>query len=674
MTRVFPLFISADRKGMGHKFFENHLAKFFIIILLLPYAIFAGEDDQRNDPKGLYLYPHEAIRLEELRILDSETRLKLDEDTGIAAPWEEPTAATTEVPTQDPVDPEEQPLPDTGPKDIDTQIKEAEGLLKRYYSQFLSEKRIWEDKYRGSKFSTKNEQNEVRLLINELIKDDTETNLIRDSEIVFALHKRLGRLYEERENPTQAIRHYQASLRYRNLSQSEEYFLNEKTWNEVRDEESLPARENHKNALLTYRNQEEALENEKKQIHRLGSEYAQGRINSKEYLEAKKLNEIRIVNETERLAIAKGNYENSLIENYEPFRKAKSREDAEVFYNLANLIKKSEETNKERLKIINKSSFAGRGIFVLFDYKRNTGFAAYEYLLEKAYRLDPTFPQPIREIADQLKLDGKIHKSIDFYNKYIEYINEEYKDAIPEEERESIADVYLNLAILNSDAKRKILAAQNYDLFLDTTNDEEKKKKIYYELGRFYEKQIGNLDRSREYYLRWLEGNPEGATEKEVIARYGISLKEKQDRRRDREESSLLLAYEKYREIRTELAEKEKEIVESEREINRYKRELLLTTNDEALAQFRLIQMNLEDQEMERDQIKTRFTSIPTSRIILRLAELRELSRDFSKAKEYYRELIDIGNEQEVSFAVKSLKRVEMTEADGILRERGKLY
>lgn len=659
---------------MGWKYLWNHLPKILLGILLLPYAISAGEDDQRNDSKGLYLYPHEAIRLEELKILDSETRMKLDEDTGIAAPLEEPATPLVTEPIQDPAVPGEGIPPDTGPKDIDTQIKEAEGLLKRYYSQFLSEKRIWEDKYSGSKFSTKNEQNEVRLLIDELIKDDTESNLIRDSEIVFALHKRLGRLYEERENPTQAIRHYQASLRYRNLSHSEEYFLNEKTWKEVRDEESLPARENHKNALLTYRNQQEVLDNEKKRIHRLGSDYAQGRINSKEYQEAKKLNEIRIVNETERLALAKENYETSLKNNYEPYRRAKSREDAEIYYNLANLIKKSEEGNKERLKIINKSSFAGRGIFVLFDYKRNTGFAAYEYLLEKSYRMDPTFPQPIREIADQLKLDGKILKSIDFYNKYIEYINKEYQGSIPDQEKEDIADVYLNLAILNADAKRKIIAAQNYDRFLDTTNDEEKKKKIYYELGRFYEKQIGNLDRSRDYYLRWLEGAPEGAAEKEAIARYGISLKEKQDQRKDREESNLLLAYEKYRELRTELDSKDKEIVESEREINRYKRELLLTTNDEALAQFRLIQMNLEEQEMERDKIKARYSSIPTSRIILRLAELRELSRDYPKAKEYYRELIDIGNEQEVSFAVKSLKRVEMTESDGILRERDQMY
>lgn len=664
-----------------------------------------GEDDHRRDKDALYLFPEEAIRREEILLLDSTTRLELDPDTGIAKPYQPlPTTPGTQQPQPPAGGRESGPPTDTEgnllaePKDLETQTREAEGLLKRYYNQFLSEKRVWEDRNQGSKFSTKNEQNELRLLVDNLIQTPAESGLIRDSEILYHIHTRLGRLYQEREDPVRALRHYQAGLRYRNLSHTEERYLDEKTWKEILDQDSLSGRKVHRDKRNDLRIAEEEHESETKRIHRLGSDFANGKMNRTEYDQEVRSSTAKLRDLKSRLDQARKDYENSLAVNYEPFRKTKSREDAQMFYRIAELIRSTEDKNKEKLKIIQKSSFSGRGVFVLFDYKRNTGFHAYEYFLEISHRLDPSYPEPIQAVAYQFKMDGKKQKAVDYYDRYValmesrlpkisdqnrnqeldrnrdQNIGRDQQPKLDAEEIEKLADVYLQLAILNADLKRKVIAQQNYEKFLETTRDPSKAEKILYELGRFHEKQIGNLEKAKEYYLRWLAGNPVRVPEKESIAHYGISLREKQDQRIAEEEARLVQALAKLRETESEIIQRQKDMVALERETNRYKRELMVTTNDEALAQYRILQLKAEDLKMEKDNWVTRFRSIPVTRILFRLSEIRESKRDFAGAIEYCRQVLDLGNESEVNYALRNIRRMELTQSDGVLRKPERMY
>lgn len=638
---------------LGKKYLPGLLlALIFILSLPLP----AGEDDGRDDAKGLYLYPYEVIRPEEISLLDTATRLKIAPDSGIAIPY-------------NPAEPGE----GEGDKDLGTKINEADGLLRRYYSQFLNEKRIWEDKNRGSKFSTKNEQNEVRLLIDAFMNTKAETEIIRDSEIVYNLHKRLAELYDQKKDIQQAIRHYTTALRYRDLSHTEDRFLDEQSWKEVLEPNGIQARQNHKLAFDRRRKAIEEVEDAKRIIHKLGSDFSLNKISYRAYQEEKKSKELDLTRKKNLLEDAEKSYQASLEQNYEPFRKLKSREDAENFYRLAQLVRKSEDANKERLKIVNKSTLVGRGIFILFDYKRNTDFFAYEYLLEKSYRIDPSFPEAIYEVAKQFKIDGKKIKSIDYFEKYIALKLAENQDP-SDEDKETLADTYLNLAILNSDIKRKVIAADYYEKFFTTTQDASKKQAIVYELGRFYEKIIGDLDKSKTYYEQWLNDNPQGSQEKVAIANYGISLAHKRDKRIDREEEKLLLAYEQNKSLDDKISSSKAAITKLERDILRYKKELLLTTQDDALAQFRILNIQLDDLKIELDRLLTQSKSIPQSRILLRLAEIQETKRDFESAKKFYRELVESGNEVEANFSLKSIERVEKTQSDGFLRPAEKLY
>ncbi len=651
---------------------KMRIRKSAILLLIFgAFRIFAGEDDQRQDFRALYLFPYEVISREEMRLLDTETRLKIDPDSGVAIPLErEEVSGETEVgePSLSQTDTEEE---ESGPKSLDTQIREAEGLLRRYYSQFLSEKRIWEDKNRGSKYSSKNEQNEIRLLILELQSRLTESSLIRDSEILYSLHRRLADLYSQKESYIDSLRHYVAAYRYRNRSHTEDAFLDESTWNEVLDEESLNQRNIHKSVRDSYQNQLRIYEEEKRKLHRMGSDYAQGLLTYEEYSGSKKKQELTIQTEKEKLEQLRNEYNQSYTVRYLPFQNEKSMEDAENLYKIANLVKIFEERNKERLKVVNKTSFAGRGVFVLFDYKRNVNFPAYEYLLELSYRMNPEYLPAIRDIAKQLRLDGKKLAALDFYGKLVNIL--EKKPEPSSEEKEELAEAYLNLGILNSDLKRKVIAAEFYEKFLNATDDEDKKKSLYFELGRFFENETGDLNKAREYYNLWLSANPDDRKNL-TFAYYGLSRYERKKNYVEIEKNFLIKAYENYISIRQELDEKEKEIVNLEREINRYKRDLLLTTDDDSLAQYRILQLKMEDLKLERDKIRSDYSSIPKSRILLRLAEISEKDRNLNQAIQYYDELIQIGNESEVSHAVQNRKRLELTKEDGISRPYKSLY
>lgn len=205
---------------------------FFLISLVYLFSgvgnLSAGEEDRRNPLSGLYLSPLQVISTEEIQTLDSEKRIPIDEDSGIAL-REEPK----------PVDPNAQDVPvvpgadtpvdvsvETGPKSLDTKIREAEGLLKRYYSQFIEEKRIWEDREKGNVYNSRTEMNDIRLLLWQSTHKNSETYIVRDSPLLYNLHIKLARLHVESEKYAPALRHYLAAFRYHPLEMTEEGFRN----------------------------------------------------------------------------------------------------------------------------------------------------------------------------------------------------------------------------------------------------------------------------------------------------------------------------------------------------------------------------------------------------------------------------------------------------------------
>lgn len=643
----------------------------FLVLLafLAPRNLWAGEEDRRNPLSGLYLSPLQVISTEEIQTLDSEKRIPIDEDSGIAL-REEPKALdpnAQDVPVIPGADTPVDAGVESGPKNLETKIREAEGLLKRYYSQFIEEKRIWEDREKGNVYNSRTEMNDIRLLLWQSTHKNTETYIVRDSPLLYQLHIRLARLYVESEKYAPALRHYLAAFRYHPLEMTEEGFRNGEWQKEdVLGYDASSAKE-HDRFYNEWKQAEQKLKKTKDNIHikesnwiREGKSLADLTPQSKVWKE-----DVRLAEENRKQT--KQRYDESVNQRYLAYLNKRKQIESNDLYAFANVVRKLEDDNKERLKIVNKLGTAGKGIYVLFDYKRNTDFFAYELILERAYRLWNENPLVLTDIAEQYRQDGKKERAADFYEKgLVELLKVKNPTA---EEQERIIKSNLRLATLNADLKRNILAGQYYEKYFNLSPDSVDKTRVSYEIGVFFNSQIGDPDRAAPFLEYWLERNSKdwnpsldadtGLTELESIAYYYLSKKDKKHKRNELERNKLNLSFSQWKRLDEKMLNAEKELKDLIEKKHNLKKDLVVTTLDDILSQYRLMDLKIEDQEAIIRVLETKRNKIPLVKILFRLGVLAEESRDFVKAKEYYELIVNKGGETDIRVALKELERVK---------------
>ncbi|TGL52331.1 hypothetical protein EHQ59_09820 [Leptospira kemamanensis] len=649
---------------------KNKSKSFFLLsFLFLQISLWAGEEDRRNPLSGLYLSPLQVISMEEIRSLDTEKRLTIDEDSGIALREEpkpvDPNAPDVPViPGADvPVDPGQE----TGPKNLETKIREAEGLLKRYYSQFIEEKRIWEDREKGNVYNSRTEMNDIRLLLWQSTHKHAETFIVRDSPLLYYLHTKLAKLYVESEKFAPALRHYLAAFRYHPLEMTEEgYRTGEWQKEDVLGYDETSAKEHER----LYQNWVKAETNYKKakdEIHikesnwiREGKKLSDLKLQSNQWN-----NDVRLLDDVRKQT--KSDYEKSYNERYLVYLNKRKQIESNDLYAFANVVKKLEDDNKERLKIVNKLGTAGKGIYVLFDYKRNTDFFAYELILERAFRIWNENPNVLNDIAEQFRQDGKKEKAADFYEKSL---NEFLKIPNPtDEEKEKIIKANLRLATINADLKRNILAGNYYETFFNLSPDTAEKTRVSYEIGVFFNQKIGDPERGANFLIYWLEKNSKdwnpsltedtGLSEMEAIAYFYLSKKDKKLKKSELEQNKLNIALMQWKKIDEKLISAEKERADLIEKKQSLKKDLMVTTLDDVLSQYRLMDLKIEDQEAVIRVLETKRSKIPLIKILFRLGVLAEENRDFKKAKEYYETVIKEGGETDIRVALKELERIK---------------
>ncbi|MDF3819521.1 hypothetical protein P3G55_06405 [Leptospira sp. 96542] len=639
-----------------------------ILLTTLPANLSAGEEDRRNPLSGLYLSPLQTISVEEIQTLDSEKRIPIDEDSGIAlrdAPKPDlPEGADAPViPNEGEVVPVEV---ETGPKSIDTKIKEGEGLLKRYYSQFIEEKRIWEDREKGNIYNSRTEQNDIRLLLWEKTHKNSESYIVRDSPLLYELHIRLARLYVEKEKFAPALRHYIAAFRYHPLDLTEEEYRNGEWQKEdILGYDANGAKE-HSKIWDELKNSERLLKKTKDDKHLAESQWVRDGKSLSSLSNEKVQWDNAIKQKEDEYKIVQKKYEDSIKSRYEVYLQKRKETDSRDLYAFANVVKKLEDDNKERLKIVNKLGTAGKGIYVLFDYKRNSDFFAYELLLERAHRIWPENPQVLNDIAEQYRQDGKKERAVDFYDKSLELFLKNQNPA--PEEKEKISKTYLRLAAINADLKRKIIAGENYESYFLSAADSPDKTRVSYEIGVFFVSQIGDTEKGSKFLEYWLERtskdwnpslNDESVSpELEAFAFFYLSKKDKNNKRIDAENNKLNLAYTQWKKIDNKLIGLEQELKDLKEKKQNLKKDLLVTTIDDVLSQYRLMDLKIEDQEAMIRVWETKKNKIPLVKILFRLGVIAEEKRDFSRALEYYDTIIGEGNETEIRLALKEKERV----------------
>ncbi|TGK85785.1 hypothetical protein EHQ23_14260 [Leptospira bourretii] len=642
---------------------------FVLLVCFVPRDVSAGEEDRRNPLSGLYLSPLQVISTEEIQTLDSEKRIPIDEDSGIAL-REEPKALdpnAQDVPVVPGGDTPVEASVESGPKNLETKIREAEGLLKRYYSQFIEEKRIWEDREKGNVYNSRTEMNDIRLLLWQSTHKNSETYIVRDSPVLYNLHIKLARLYVESEKFAPALRHYLAAFRYHPLEMTEEGFRNGEWQKEdILGYDASSAKE-HDRLFNEWKQAEQKLKKTKDEIHIKESNWIREGKNLADLIPQSKVwkEDVRIAEENRKST--KQKYDESVNLRYLKYLNQRKQVESNDLYAFANVVKKLEDDNKERLKIVNKLGTAGKGIYVLFDYKRNTDFFAYELLLERAYRLWNENPLVLTDIAEQYRQDGKKERAADFYEKGLGELLKKQNPS--EEEKERIIKSNLRLATINADLKRNIIAGLYYDKYFNLSPDSPDKTRVSYEIGVFFNSQIGDPDRAAPFLEYWLERNSKdwnpaldvetGLTELESIAYYYLSKKDKKHKRNEQERNKLNISFTQWKKLDQKLIIAEKELKDLVEKKQNLKKDLMVTTLDDILSQYRLMDLKIEDQEAVIRVLETKRKKIPLIKILFRLGVLAEESRDFVKAKEHYEQIIKEGGETEIRVALKELERVK---------------
>lgn len=609
----------------------------------------ADEQDQRLDPAGIYKLPHEIIPPANLRVL-KENLLNSSETVS------------------DPI----------------TSIRQ---VLDPYYAQFVDPKRTEEERRLGRIFTEKTDRNTLRLLILKMLGKITGGQQLRDSPILFELHWMLSQEYSKKKQNFKALEEALAALRYRDFSHTEESFSKEERLRELYDTNEVEKARQHAKVKKELEKANLDLEKAKDRVHLLEASSAREKdliFESNPPSNARKVtaNDITLAkqdvkNADDSLKRAASAYKDSFENNYYPFFKRKSREDADTVFALAKFVKESENENKERLKVVNKTSVSGQGIFVLFDYKRNTDFFAYAALLELAFRLDPEYSPVVLALAEELKASGKKSKSLDFFLKYLALALKENKT--PAE----MAYAYRAIASLHTELKQYVLAAEFYEKYYLSEPDYKKKGIYAFELGNFFESKLGNLESGKKYYEEWLQiREQEKATaldlsfpeaqeriRMEVLAYLGISKLYRYEKKPPKEKEELVKSIQAYDRLRENLRLEEEKYSQGKKELLQIKKGLLERTNDQDMAQYRLKSLEMEESKEKMDIIRTKLDTSPGPRAMQRLSVLYEFEKNYGESKRMNEEILKVGNQTEINLALKNIERINKILEDGMQRD-----
>lgn len=583
------------------------------------YSLNASEQDKRNDKTLIYQKPHEVI-------LESDIKLdSLDENS---------------------------------------KIESIHKLLQKYYVQFIDQKRIWQDRTDGMEYNIRLEYNSIRLLTRKKNTAMAETGLIRDSPLLFNLYNQLAELYSKKGNNEKAISSYLASLAYRNLGSTENYYIDSDRLNEVNAAEKSEA-ENYANLLKNVHQSTIELKQEKDKIFILDSLLARGKINQQDYSNQITQTQNKINTLNNEVGLLKNDLAIARKERYEPFAAKKNQTDSLLLFNLAKLVRGIEDNNKERLKVIDKSVY-GKGIYILYDYKKNINFPGYLGFLEIAHRINPANTEIILAIAKEYQSISKYETSIHYYKKYINSVVTS----------SAMKDACFNIARMYSVEKKYSLAGEFYERSL-TLADDKDKPEIYFEIADFLENHTGNLTKAKENYSKWLstinQPLPESSfyeslnlEKKKFKSHMGIASFFKYKKKWDQEENSLTNAFTIFNDLKKKINSAENSISSLKKEVIAFKGNLLNSSDPEKLAKFRDLERNLDDKKIELNMINTVFNSIHKTDLLIRLALVAERKKDLDQSIKYYQNIVESGNEHEINIALKNIARLESIKETGI--------
>ncbi len=629
-----------------------------IFLYLISLVLFSH--DERLDKKKIYKLPNEVISVENKNKLIAET------------------------------------------ENLSEQNSEILNKLAEYYSQFIEDKRIEAIREKGIPYKDKTSEvtkdfknqmgtfpipsdvNSIRIFGDNIRKSNNESYTTRDSEILFALQKKLAENFAKLGDKNKSKEAYLQALRYRNFSVVEDRFFKDEVLSEL-EPEKVEQINTHKATKEAFEKNKSELKRIKDEYYKVHSDYAKKNINEADSNEKLKTLKENILYLEEAVKVSEKNYNDSYTKNFKVYVENKNFEDSEFVLNFAKLIFQVENENKNLTKIEKKSGELKSGIFIDLDNSKNRNFDSYAEWLRFAIRLNPKNSEAIFLLAEELRTSGKRKEAISMY---LQYLSLDKKD--------NLYRVYRSLASLYSEEKKYVLASYYYDLISKSITNEETLKNdpyLFFQMSHFYFEKIGDLEKSKinsEIVLEYIKNK---RIEEEEIRnkddKFGISLYEiirrlkteficnfyisenyHKNKYPEKELTSLEKSYAANKSIDEYIKEYKELYASSKTDFDNLKKTLLASTTGYDLEKLKEQQDRLDDVKNDLNFLLIESGSLKKVAVFNRMILIEEENRNYKRVKNLYQEIISVGNQDEASIAIRNYERIKKIEADGYNRKK----
>lgn len=629
-------------------------------ILLFFISLVLFSHDERLDKKKIYKLPSEVISVENKNKLIAET------------------------------------------ENLSQQNADILSTLAEYYSQFIEDKRIEAIREKGIPYKDKTSEvtkdyknqmgtfpipsdvNSIRIFGDNIRKSNNESYTTRDSEILFALQKKLAENFAKLGDKNKSKEAYLQALRYRNFSVVEDRFFKEEVLQEL-ESEKVEQIQNHKATKETFEKNKSELKRIKDEYYKVHSDYAKKNSTEADSNEKLKTFKENILYLEDAVKVSEKNYNESYNKNFKVYVENKNMEDSKFVLNFAKLVYEVENENKNLYKIEKKSGELKSGIFIDVDNSKNRNFDSYSEWLRFAIRLNPKNAEAIFLLAEELKTSGKRKESIEMYLKYLSL-----------DKKDNLFKVYRSLASLYTEEKKNVLASYYYDLISKSITKEDTLKNdpyLYFQMSNFYSEKIGDLEKSKinsEIILEYIKNK---RTQEEEIRKkddkFGVSLYEivrrlkteficnfyianyyHKNKYPDKELIHLENAYLANKSLDEYIKQYKDLFASAKTDFDNLKKSLLGSTSSYDLERFKEEQDRLDDIKNDLNFLLIESGALRKVALMNRMILIEEENRNYKRVKNLYQEIILIGNQDEASIAIRNYERIKKIEADGYNRKK----
>lgn len=564
--------------------------------------------------------------------------------------------------------------------DVRGVLADTLAALDAYYSQFIADKRIQDERRRPGLAVETLSENTVRLIQTARTREFGRNYFLGDHPYLYRLHRTAAKLYQRLDDPVRALNEYSMAFRYTSLDppykdaaedrkavylRMAQVFGSPQRTPEESDPAFKAAAVRLRPLVEQYLKSEADLTKAESAIAAEEARVARGRPGNPAAARAER---DRLKAETARL---EAELEEIRTGEYKRYALSSQKKNGELCLEMAKIVRVLELKNKEVDRILNRSSYY-RGIGDEPEENRTgySGFTGYGLLLEFANRIDPENTTYISLLAEEYRRTRKLELAVEYYERYFQLIEKDPAAAASAQTTENMR----RLAGIFSDQKNYIRAAQMLESFVARSTDMTSRL----QLADIHFYRTGKIERALTLYNEYLTGRtPPGA---DVRSRTEASLLEfriqsnlaaiaRRSLYSDGERSALARAEQVYRTVASEHAEARKAEEAVRAQLFELKRKLL-TREDEDMQRdyYRLQRIELAEATELTDYLHTRMDTMRIGSVLERLAYLAEKGRDYDRARTAYAELIRLGTGPEQTRARENLERIRLTLDDGFIR------